>query len=368
MTEQVDGVVTGNRRRGARAPVMADVARLAGVSHQTVSRVINGHSNLRPATRLRVEEAIRQLGYRPNSAARALVTKRSATIGVIGSKSGFWGPSSIHRAIQAAGREAGYFVSSVNVHDLTRDAVSDAVDHLRDQRVEGIVLIAANDDAVEVARQQEGVGIPVVVVEGSLDKARWTVGVDQVAGAALATQHLLDLGHTEIVHVAGPMQWAEARGRLQGWQRAMTAAGLRPPAHVEGAWTAESGYLAGQVLAGRDDFTAIFAANDQMALGVLRALWEAGRSVPGDVSVVGFDDIPEAEFLVPPLTTVRQDFTAVGHRAIEILQTAISEPPPAADLSARLIQPELVVRASTAPPRESGKPTQSRKPRKKESH
>jgi DNA-binding LacI/PurR family transcriptional regulator len=273
-------------------------------------------------------------------------------VGVIGSKSGFWGPSSVHRAIQAAGREAGYFVSSVNVHDLTRDAVSDAVDHLRDQRVEGIVLIAANDDAVEVARHQEVVGIPVVVVEGSLDKARWTVGVDQVAGAVLAAEHLLDLGHADIVHVSGPLQWTEARGRLAGWQQAMHRAGLRPSPHIEGDWTAESGYRAGQALADRDDLTAVFVANDQMALGLLRALWEAGRSVPGDVSVVGFDDIPEAEFLIPPLTTVRQDFTAVGHRAIEILQTAIAHPAPGVELPARLIQPELVARASTAAPRE----------------
>jgi DNA-binding LacI/PurR family transcriptional regulator len=333
-----------------RAPVMADVARLAGVSHQTVSRVVNGQSNLRPATRLRVEEAIRQLGYRPNSAARALVTRRSATIGVIGSKSGFWGPSSIHRTVQAAGREAGFFVSSVNVPDLTRDAVADAVDHLRDQGVEGIVLIAANDEALEVARAQEAVGIPVVVVEGSLYKARWTVGVDQTAGAELATGHLLGLGHTEIVHLSGPLQWTEARSRLQGWQNAMHAAGLRPSPHVEGDWTAASGYRAGADLVRRTDVTAVFAANDQMALGLLRALWEAGRSVPGDVSVIGFDDIPEAEFLVPPLTTVRQDFVEVGHRAIAMLQTAIADPGPEADLPERLVQPELVVRASTAAP------------------
>ena len=338
----------------ARAPVMADVARLAGVSHQTVSRVINGQSNLRPATRLRVEEAIRQLGYRPNSAARALVTKRSATIGVIGSKSGFWGPSSVHRTVQAAGREAGYFVSSVNVPDLTRDAVSDAVDHLRDQGVEGIVLIAANDEAVEVARAQEVVGIPVVVVEGSLDKARWTVGVDQAAGAELATKHLLDLGHVEILHLAGPLQWTEARSRLQGWQRAMHAAGLRPHPPLEGDWTAASGYQAGTTLADRSDVTAVFAANDQMALGLLRALWEAGRSVPDDVSVVGFDDIPEAGFMIPPLTTVSQDFTAVGHRAIEILQTAISAPASESEMPERLIQPNLVVRASTAAPKNGG--------------
>ena len=332
-----------------RAPVMADVARLAGVSHQTVSRVINGQDNLRPATRLKVEEAIRQLGYRPNPAARALVTRRSATIGVIGSKSGFWGPSSIHRTVQAAGREAGFFVSSVNVPDVTRETVSDAVDHLRDQGVEGIVLIAANDEALDVARAQESLGIPVVVVEGSPYHALWTVGVDQAAGAELATRHLLDLGHTEIAHLSGPLGWTEARARLQGWHDTMHAAGLRPLAPIEGDWTAAGGYAAGAVLLERPAVTAVFVANDQMALGLLRALWEAGRSVPGDVSIVGFDDIPEAEFLIPPLTTVRQDFAAVGHRAIEILGAAIAGPVPEADLPDRLIQPELVVRSSTAP-------------------
>jgi DNA-binding LacI/PurR family transcriptional regulator len=327
---------------------MADVARLAGVSHQTVSRVINGQSNLRPETREKVLEAIKQLGYRPNSAARALVTRRSATIGVIGSKGGYWGPSTVHRTIQAAGRQAGYFVSSTNLQELTREELTDAISHLRDQSVEGIVLISATDAALDAARAQELTGVPVVVVEGDEAKTNWTVGVDQVCGAELGTRHLIDLGHTGILHLAGPQDWTEARARLLGWQTAMYAAGLRPPPHVIGDWSAASGYEAGLEIARRDDITAVFCANDQMALGLLRALAEAGVSVPGDVSVVGFDDIPEAAYLIPPLTTVRQDFTAVGRRAIEILQTAIAQderPAPA-----RLISPELVVRASTASP------------------
>lgn len=329
-----------------RAPVMADVARLAGVSHQTVSRVVNGQGNLRPETRERVEQAIRQLGYRPNTAARSLVTRRSGTIGVIGSKSGFWGPSTVHRTIQAAGRAAGYFVSSTNLQSLTRAEFADAMNHLRDQHVEGIVLIAATDDAVEAARTQVDQGIPVVVVEGDEQKAAWTVGVDQVAGAEEATRHLLDLGHTEIVHVAGPSSWTEARGRLRGYRNAMFAAGLRPSRQIDGDWSAASGYDAGLAIAARDDVTGVFCANDQMALGLLRALSESGRSVPGDISVVGFDDIPEAPYLIPPLTTVRQDFAAVGQRAIEILRSAIAgEPTPP-----RLINPELVVRASSAAP------------------
>jgi DNA-binding LacI/PurR family transcriptional regulator len=326
---------------------MADVARLAGVSHQTVSRVVNGQGNLRPETRERVLDAIRQLGYRPNTAARALVTRRSATIGVVGSKSGFWGPSTVHRTVQAAGRGAGYFVSSVNLQSLTRAEFVDAIEHLRDQHVEGIVLIAATDEAVEAARAQEDLGTPVVVVEGDAGRTPWTVGVDQVAGAVLATRHLIDLGHTCIAHLAGPQSWTEARARLEGWREAMGAAGLPAAGPLLGDWSARSGYELGRDLARRTDVTAVFCANDQMALGLLRALHEAGRRVPDDISVVGFDDIPESAYLIPPLTTVQQDFTAVGQRAIEILQAAISGTP-APD---RLIGPTLVVRSSTQAPR-----------------
>lgn len=335
------------RRPAGRTPVMADVARLAGVSHQTVSRVINGHSSLRPETRERVQQAIRQLGYRPNTAARALVTRRSATIGVIGSKSGFWGPSTVHRTVQAAGREAGYFVSSANLPDLTRAELLDAIDHLRAQSVEGIVLISATDEALDIARAQEDLGLPVVVVEGDSAKTRWTVGVDQVTGAELGTRHLLELGHTQVVHLAGPQSWTEARGRLSGYTRAMFEAGLRPLEAVAGDWSAASGFELGRAIAAREEVTAVFCANDQMALGLLRALSEAGRSVPDDVSVVGFDDIPEAAYLIPPLTTVRQDFASVGQRAIQILQAAIAGRP----VPERLISPELVVRASTSTPR-----------------
>ncbi|WP_202388376.1 LacI family DNA-binding transcriptional regulator [Nocardioides flavescens] len=330
-----------------RTPVMADVARLAGVSHQTVSRVVNDHPNLRPETRERVQRAIEQLGYRPNTAARALVTRRSGTIGVIGSKSGYWGPSTVHRTVQAAARAAGFFVSSVNLPALTRTEVVDAIDHLRSQGVEGVVLIAATDEALDVARSHQAAGLPVVVVEGDETKARWTVGVDQVRGAAMATEHLLGLGHTEIVHIAGPQSWTEARARLAGYQEAMYSAGLRPAPPLIGDWSARSGFALGcDDIVARHDVTAVFCANDQMALGLLRALHESGRRVPEDVSVVGFDDIPEAAFLIPPLTSVRQDFGAVGRRAIEILRAVIEgQTPPES-----LISPELVVRTSSVVP------------------
>jgi DNA-binding LacI/PurR family transcriptional regulator len=329
-----------------RPTVMADVARLAGVSHQTVSRVINGQTNIRPGTKARVEDAIRRLGYRPNPAARALVTRRSSRIGVIGSEAGLWGPTTVHRTIEHAAHAVGYFVSSVNLNAVTGEELGAAIEHLLGQSVEGIIMIAANDEALEVVHTQHP-GVPFVVVEGDLSKARWSVGVDQNAGARLATRHLVDLGHTEIVHVTGPLNWAEARARRDGWRSEMRAAGLQPAKPLVGDWTARSGFAAGTRLLARDDVTAVFAANDQMALGVLRALFEAGLRVPRDVSVVGFDDIPEAGYLVPPLTTVRQDFSAVGRRAIEVMQAAITRRD---EELPRLIDPELVVRVSTAPP------------------
>ncbi|MEO7352400.1 MAG: LacI family DNA-binding transcriptional regulator, partial [Marmoricola sp.] len=242
----------------SRTPVMADVARLAGVSHQTVSRVINGHASLRPATRARVEEAIRQLGYRPNTLARALVTRRSGIIGVIATNGGLWGPSTVHRAIQEAARESGYFVSSVNLPDVTREDLAAAVEHLRDHNVEGIVMIVANDEALDIARRQETGGVPLVVVEGDLSRAPWTVGVDQVAGARMATEHLLSLGHANVMHVAGPQNWVEARARVAGWQAAVQDAGLQPLESLLGDWTAASGYALGRELADRREVTAVF--------------------------------------------------------------------------------------------------------------
>ena len=330
-----------------RSPVMADVARLAGVSNQTVSRVVNGAKSIAPRTRLRVERAIEQLGYRPNTAARALVRGRTGIVGVISTASAFFGPSSIQRTIEQAARDAGWFASTVSLPTLTRELLDDSVEHLLRQHVEGIIVIAGQDDALDVARSRTA-RVPVVLVEGDLTRAPWTVGVDQVAGARLATRHLLDLGHREIVHLAGPQDWSEGRARREGWRVEMSAAGVRPPEPIVGGWGAEHGFVAGQRIAGGlPGTTAVFAANDQIALGLLRALHEAGRRVPAEISVVGFDDLPETRYLIPPLTTVQQDFEAVGRDAIELLRQALAGAPPSRP---ELIEPRLVVRASTAPP------------------
>jgi DNA-binding LacI/PurR family transcriptional regulator len=339
--------MSGPDTRPNKAVVMADVARLAGVSHQTVSRVINNSPSLRPETRQRVQEAIERLGYRPNTAARALVRGRTGIIGLISTGSTHFGPTSIQRAIEEAARTSGLFASSVSLSTLTRASLDASVEHLMRQLVEGIIIIAGQDDALDVARSRT-VSVPVVLVEGDLSRAEWRVGVDQVAGARMATRHLLDLGHQEIAHLAGPQDWSEARARLEGWRTEISAAKLRPPEPIFGDWTAEFGYSAGARIATEQGITAVFAANDQIAIGLLSALHQAGRAVPDDVSVVGFDNQPETAYLIPPLTTVGQDFPAVGRRAVDTLLLAISGSPASEQ---NLIAPELVLRFSTSTPR-----------------
>lgn len=332
----------------APKPVMADVARLAGVSHQTVSRVINGSTSIRPATKARVEQAISELGYRPNTAARALVTRRSGIIGIVGTNSALYGPSSIQRSVQEAARAAGYFSSLVPLAEVTLETLHDALDHLTRQSVEAIVMIAAQEDALAVVHSADA-GLPLIVVEGDLSGRGLSVGVDQIDGARQATQHLIDLGHRAITHVAGPLTWTEAKGRCTGYEQAMRAAGLTPRTPCEGDWTPARGYEIGRELARSGDTTAVFVANDQMAIGVLHALAEADLSVPGDISVVGFDDIPEAGYLNPALTTIRQDFHAIGRRAMDLVMATLD----GSTTSVPLLPPELIVRDSTARPKDS---------------
>ena len=332
----------------APKPVMADVARLAGVSHQTVSRVINGSNNIRPETKARVQLAIEELGYRPNTAARALVTRRSGIIGIIGIDSALYGPSSIQRSVQEAARAAGYFSSLVPLAEVTLDELHSALDHLVRQSVEAIVMIATQEEALSVVHSTNA-GLPLIVVEGDLSGRGLSVGVDQIDGARQATQHLIDLGHRAIDHVAGPLTYTEAKGRRTGYDDAMRDAGLVPGELWEGDWTPASGHRIGRELARRGSSTAVFVANDQMTIGVLHAFAEAGIRVPRDISVVGFDDIPEAGYLNPALTTVRQDFHAIGQRAIDLVTATLG----GSSANVPLLAPELIVRNSTAAPREN---------------
>ncbi|WP_189275013.1 LacI family DNA-binding transcriptional regulator [Kitasatospora griseola] len=340
-----------------RPPTMADVAEVAGVSHQTVSRVLSDHPNVREATRARVLQAIAELGYRPNSAARTLVTRRSRTLGVVAANTTLFGPASILAGLERAARQEDYLVASVGLEELTEHALRKALERLGSWGVDGVVVMTPHRHTVAaLARLPQP--FPIVTVEGGHDLDLPGVAVDQFAGARAITAHLLSLGHTTIWHVAGPGEWIEAEGRLQGWRAALESAGLPVPPHLTGDWSPASGHAAGRLVAqafrggAGPRPTAVFAANDHMALGVVRALNEAGVRMPAEIAVAGFDDLPEGAYITPPLTTVRQDFTAVGRAGIDLLLRLIDEP--GTPVSHVTIAPHLVVRASTAGGRRPG--------------
>ncbi|NRQ33034.1 LacI family DNA-binding transcriptional regulator [Nonomuraea sp. NN258] len=327
---------------------MADVAREAGVSHQTVSRVLNDHPNVSPDTRARVEAAIKRLGYRRNLVARALVTRTTRTLGVVSFDTTLYGPASTIYGIEQAARTAGYFVSIVSLKTIDSAGVRDAVGYLTEQGVDGVVVVAPQRSAARALESLPS-GTPVVAVEGTHTADMSVVSIDQVAGARLATEHLLGLGHETVWHVGGPLDWLETEGRIEGWRGVLEAAGRPVPDPLPGDWSPRSGYEAGKTLAAMPGVTAVFVANDQMALGVLRALSEQGVRVPEQISIVGFDDIPESEFFSPPLTTVRQDFAALGRQCIQVLLRQLEAGPAAQEHL--VVPPGFVVRSSTAPAR-----------------
>jgi DNA-binding LacI/PurR family transcriptional regulator len=331
---------------GKLRPAMGDVARLAGVSSQTVSRVSNGYANVSENTRNRVLQAMHVLGYRPNGAARALKSGRFGTVGVIMTTLGSFGNMRTLDAIATEAAGAGYSVTLLPVSDPTLRDVSGAYRRLTQQAVDGAVIIleAHLRDQAEFALPP---GIPVVVIDAGAGPGYVVVDNDQAMGARQATEHLLVLGHRQVWHVAGPAASFAAASRETSWRRTVREHGIEPPPALPGDWTCEAGYRHGLTLASRDDVTAVFAANDQMALGVMRALHERGRDIPGDISVVGFDDMAEAGSFWPPLTTIRQDFAAVGRLSIAQLldQVAGTSTGP----GRTVVPTELVVRASTGP-------------------
>lgn len=321
-----------------------DVARLADVSHQTVSRVLNKHASVKPATREKVEKAITELSYRPNQAARQLVTSQSRMIGVLISESNLFGPSSILNAMQNVSRKEGYSVISISVLAKSRDSWREGIEQLRNLNIDGVITIALPKEIVTEI-EQSLLEATIVLIGSEPSKKFNVVNMDNGTGAKLATQHLIDQGHTEIFHVAGPKNAYEAQMRSIGYEEVMKESGLVPRV-FPGTWAIESGYEAGkEILKLRELPTAIFCANDHLAIGVIKVLHEHGIQIPGQVSVVGYDDIPESNYLTPSLTTIRPNFDALGKAAIDkmlkqLQQVAVKE--------AVMLKPELVVRKSTA--------------------
>jgi DNA-binding LacI/PurR family transcriptional regulator len=361
MTEKRDG----SRPRSAS---IRDVARLAGVSHQTVSRVLNGHPSIRDVTKSRVLAAMDELKFRPSRAARMLSMRRSETIGVLAAAVGsHYGPASSVSAVEDAARERGFYATVAHLASVAPSAISAAIEELLTQEVEGIVIVAPRTSVLSRLAALS-MTVPIVAAQGEQGGAGGipVVSVDQEAGVRMLLGYLISQGHQRILHVAGPADWNDAQSRLRAYKSVLQAAGLSwwPPLY--GDWTADSGYEIGRALArdvAREDghrggrpglpFSAVFSSNDQMALGLIHAFREAGLDVPGDVSIVGFDDIPESAHFWPPLTTVRQDFGELGARCVGVLIDAIrrSEDPLAPDGIASVppVEPRLIVRASVAP-------------------
>lgn len=337
------------------------VAKAAGVSAQTVSRVINDHPDVAPQTRTKVQRVIDQLNYRPNILARSLIHRRSYTIGVVAMASSYYGPSTTLVGIEQMIRNLGYSLLLDFLHHPERDDVEQIINRLLSHQVDGILwaIPEIGINRAWLGRKSARLPIPVIYLSMQPGKPP-VVAIDNQHGGFMATEHLLAQGYHRVGIITGPMDWWESRQRLAGWRAALEKAS-EPAAErqiVEGDWSAASGEAAIHKLWEQfPEIEAVFASNDQMALGVLQAAHRSGHRVPGDLAVVGFDNIPESLFFWPALTTVDQPLIDLGGQAVEALSRLI-EAEHANDRTVRvdtiLLQPSLVVRESSiANPRNS---------------
>jgi DNA-binding LacI/PurR family transcriptional regulator len=330
----------------SRNATLNDVAAHCGVSYQTVSRVVNDSPLVADKTRARVLRAIAALDYRPNLAARRLATRRSSVIGMVGANITYYGPAQVMVSIEETAKRRGYNLMFAGVERPSKAQLAATIEDLCEHQVDGLVLgvrVPGNIDFVRKLCR----GVPFVTLDAGAPDLP-TVIVDQQHGTRLATQHLLNLGHRQIACIAGPPGWSASKERRKGWAEALKHAGLKPGPCLEGDWSAASGFAAAARLleCATERFTAIVAANDHMALGVLRALRAKGIQVPEHISVVGYDDLPESPFFEPPLTTIHHDFARQGERCVEVLLRMINREP--VDRPFQLLRPELIIRESTA--------------------
>lgn len=330
--------------KNTRPPSIRDVAAAAGVSYQTVSRVLNDSPNVNPGTRRHVLHVIDQMDYRPNRAARALGLGRTGAITVLTADTIRYGYASTLQGVEEAARQNGLAVG-VRVVESDRSAdIRQAVDYVSDPTA-GNVLVIAFDSAGAAVLRALPPTIPVVAATeagGLPGTSRPMIYLDERPAAAQATEHLLALGHRTVHHVAIPSETGTS-ARQAGWREALREAGAPVPRVLRAGWDPHSAYLAGRRLAADPAVTAIFCGNDDTALAVRRALYEAGRDVPGEVSLVGLDDVPGAAYWTPALTTVRMDFVGLGRACVaELIGTGTPAP---------FAPPRLVVRESTAVPR-----------------
>lgn len=330
--------MAGKLRNG---PTLMEVAQRAGVSHQTVSRVVNGSTQVRPDTRERVQLAIDELGYQPNQAARALATQVSRLVGVVYVGGAHFGPASTVAAIEEAARAEGYATLVSVADDMDVEGLRELFRSFRGRGVDGMIVVAPHQQSANAARVAAGLVPTVVVADTSEPVPFHVVAVNQYAGALAATRHLIERGARRIAHISGPLDWYDAQARVEGWRDALREAGLDAGPLLVGDWGPERAF---GLVAGLDEVPDAFnCANDLSALGAMAALRDRGLTVPADVQVTGYDDIAGAAYLTPALTTVRQPFRELGHRTMAAILNASGGEPPRVEL----LEPELIVRAST---------------------
>lgn len=324
-----------------KRPTLRDVARFAGVSYQTVSRVINDSAHVSPATRKRVLKAIKTLGYRPNRAAQILQTERSNTLEIIMTYFGF------NLFLYNMARTAHQLGYHLNISAITSDEFVKTIEGAASRLIDGLILIpfiSVVDNYDELVKLADG--IPFVQIGAPLGANLPSVIYDQAQGARLATQHLIGLGHRQIAEISGPLLNYDAYDRHMGWSATLKDHDIPLGPSEEGDFTIEGGYQAmHHLLDNGSGFTAVFIGNDSMAIGARTALRERGLRVPDDISIIGFDDIPVSAHLVPGLTTIRQDFGLIGQLAVEYIIGLIENPD--TPVYQRVLLPKLIIRGST---------------------
>lgn len=332
---------------GVKPPVIDDVARKAGVSVPTVSRVLTGAARVSDEKRERVLAAIQELNFRPSAAARALVSRQPRIIAVLAGDTSHYGYAETIRGIEERARTGGFIVTISVVESSQDDTVDSTIGLVLDQPLAGVIVLKFDPAGVAALRKIPS-DIPTVSISGVRESGVPQAVLNESAAAQELTEYLLGLGHQTVHHVRVPPSRKED-GRTTGWRRALREAGASIPQIIDATWDPRSGLEIGRALAGLEDVTAVFCGNDEIAMGVIKGLSERGKSVPADVSVVGFDDHPLAALWNPPLTTVNQDFAGLGARAYDLLQTLISGRAVRKFSSER---PEMVIRESAAPPRQ----------------
>jgi LacI family transcriptional regulator len=328
-------------------PTLQDVAELSGVSYQTVSRVINNHPYVSDETRKSVQDAIDTLGYRPSKAAIRLRSKTSKTIAIILYGSWFHGPVQTALNVEMAAKTSGFEVIITNVTE-TEKQVTEALQMVKDWGVEGIIMIVPAQGLAQSEIQAISGDVPVVYIDAHRSSSTASVNLDEAEGTRQIVEHLIALGHRDFCEISGPLNWFSAQVRHQACLQTFQAHGLDAPVHIEGNWTTPGGYQAARrLLEQGHPFTALIAANDNMAMGALYALHQHGLAVPGDVAVVGFDDIPEAAYFIPPLTTVRHNYIQLGTDGFDYLLQLMDDPE--TPIVQKTISPKLILRESSQP-------------------